>query len=362
MHLKVKSRTNRPGFQIIGTIPGLERIRRTASARTRALAVEEAVALESRLLRERFHGRPESRGDRLFAEIAAAYVRHQPREQYNIDRIAAISRALGPAAIARDIDQERIDRLVGEVIRKPAPSPNTVRAFVVTPLRAVLNFAFKRKWCDKPVFDLPKLPPGRTDYFLPCEAERMVAAAAPHLQPLLVFLFGTGGRLGESLSLDWREVDLVGGRAIFLAEKTKTRRRRVAHLPPAVVAALAEMPERDGAVFRWVDRAGHAHAYKPREGYGGQIKTAWHAALGRAGLNPELTPHSTRHSWASWHYAINRDPYLLMREGGWENESMVRRYAHLMPAGHDAAIASMWGAAAPAAAVWHQAGTNAAAI
>lgn len=354
MSLKAIRRKDRPGsYQIVGKIPGLAFIRRTAISRTSALAREEAATLEARLLREQFHGRPEGRGDRLFAEIAAAYVRHEPREQYNIDRIAAISRALGPSATAGEIDQERVDRLTSEIIVKAQPSPHTVRAFVITPLRAVLNYGHKRKWCDRPDFDLPKLRTKTPVIFLPREAQRMVEAAAPHLRPLLVFLFGTGARLGESLSLDWREVDLTGARAIFLAEKTKSRTRRIAALPPAVVAALAALPERDGPVFRWTDRTGRTHGYAPRAGCGGQIKTAWNNALRRAELNPDLTPHCTRHSWASWHYAMHRDPYALRDEGGWQHAGMVERYAHLMPQAHQADIAIMWGVTAPAAALHH---------
>ena len=56
---------------------------------------------------------------------------------------------------------------------------------------------------------------------------------------------------------------------------------------------------------------------------GGQIKTAWHGAIRRAGLNPELTPHDLRHTWASWHYALNRDLLALKQEGGWSSVLLV---------------------------------------
>ncbi len=49
---------------------------------------------------------------------------------------------------------------------------------------------------------------------------------------------------------------------------------------------------------------------------GRQIKTAWRGGR-RAKLAPELTPHDLRHTWASWHYALNRDLLLLKVEGGW---------------------------------------------
>ena len=48
---------------------------------------------------------------------------------------------------------------------------------------------------------------------------------------------------------------------------------------------------------------------------GGQIKTAWRGALRRAGVDPELTPHDLRHTWANWYYALHRDLLALKIEG-----------------------------------------------
>jgi integrase len=77
---------------------------------------------------------------------------------------------------------------------------------------------------------------------------------------------------------------------------------------------------------------------------------SWYGALRRAGLDRELTPHDPRHTWASWHYALNRDLLALKHEGGWSSITLVERYAHLLPAGHDEAIRRFLG--------WHEAGTE----
>jgi len=71
--------------------------------------------------------------------------------------------------------------------------------------------------------------------------------------------------------------------------------------------------------------------------------------LHRAGLDPELTPHDLRHTFASWHYALNRDLLALKVGGGWSSVALVERYAHLLPAGQEDAIWQFLG--------WHQAGT-----
>jgi integrase len=71
--------------------------------------------------------------------------------------------------------------------------------------------------------------------------------------------------------------------------------------------------------------------------------------VAKATLPPDITPHILRHSWASYHYALNRDLLMLARDGGWASTALCERYAHLMPAGHEAAIRALWG--------WHAADT-----
>jgi len=182
-------------------------------------------------------------------------------------------------------------------------SPSSYARHIVTPLRAVLNYAADLGWCNPPRLK------ARTRFLLPAEAERLIAAAAPHLQPLLVFLLGTGARMSEALKLEWRDVDLAGGRAIFW--QTKSGKRRVAELPPRVIAALTELPHREGTVFR------HPRGpYAVGDGTGGQIFYAWASAIRRAGLDPVFTPHTLRHTWATWHYAIHKDLLALKAEGG----------------------------------------------
>jgi hypothetical protein len=159
MPLRVKQRKDRPGaYQITGTVAG-QRVRETAKSRKLTLAREEAAALEARLLREQFHGK--RRGARLYAEIAEAYLGHEPRHPGQVKRVLATVRGLGDVS-GDDIDQEAIDRLRDKILR-PSPSPATVRATIITPVRAVLNFGWRRKWCDKPSFELPRLGPSRTE-------------------------------------------------------------------------------------------------------------------------------------------------------------------------------------------------------
>jgi len=341
MPLTVTRRKSSGALTITGTVAG-QRIRRRAQSDELTLAREEAAALEADLLRTEWHG--ERRGVRSFAEAALSYLEAAPRSEHTLSYVGRILRTLGDVRLG-EVDQSAANRL-RRVMLPVSASEATYLREVVTPLRAILRHAADQRWCDLPRIKTPRTPGGRTRYLLPDEAERLVEAAAPHLRPLLVFLVATGARMAEAVYLDWRDVDLVGARAIFWADRTKSGKRRNATLPPRVIAALANLPHRDGRVF-----LSPRGPYADRRGaYGGQIKKGWYGALRRAGLDAELTPHDLRHTWASWHYAVHHDLLALKVEGEWSSVTLVERYAHLLPKGHEAAIKRFLG---------HQAGTDA---
>jgi integrase len=334
--LRVVIRPDTGSLTITGTVNG-QRIRRRAQGSSPKLAREEAAALEIELLRTGWHG--ERRGARSFAEAALSYLEVLQRSEHTKDYVRRILVGLGDVKLA-EVNQDAATRLRRTMLPAGA-RPSTYLREVVTPLRAILRHAAERGWCDMPHIAAPKTTSGRTRYLLPAEVERLIAAAATHLQPLLIFLAGTGARMAEAVYLDWREVDLLGGRAIFWADQTKSGKRRNAFLPPRVVAALANLGgNREGPVFR----SDKGRPYADRRGsYGGQIKNGWKGAVARAGLDRALTPHDLRHSWASWQYALDHDLLRLKIEGGWSSLLQVERYAHLLPAGQQPAIVRWFG-------------------
>jgi len=97
-------------------------------------------------------------------------------------------------------------------------------------------------------------------------------------------------------------------------------------LHPLVRDTLANLRHRSGCVFR----KPNGKPYKVVENAGGQIKTAFNGACRRAGIT-EFTPHGCRHTFATWHYAANRDLKALKEIGGWKSEKMLWRYIHINP-------------------------------
>jgi integrase len=151
------------------------------------------------------------------------------------------------------------------------------------------------------------------------------------MRPLAVFLIYTGARTGEALWLDWRNVNLMARQVTLTTRKTAlgNPESRGVPLHERVVAALANLPHREGEVFRRPDGKPYSRPKNLNDtSAGSRIKTGFLAACRRAGIS-DFSPHDCRHTWATWHYAANRDLGALQRLGGWKSVRMVMRYAHV---------------------------------
>jgi integrase len=354
--LTLVRRPGRAAFYLRGTVRGIGIFESTGTDDA-GLAEEARAAREAELYRGAILG---FQAKVTFAEAATSYMQTEQRGPMTLLLVGKLVRHFGPKVTCDGIRQQQLDE-AARAICKATSTPATIRRHVTTPLSAVMNHAARRGWCGTPKFERTKPSGRRTDWFTPAEAEALITAAAPHLRPLLAFLFCTGARLGEALALMWERVDLAHGRAVLTT--TKNGDDRILTLCPRAIAALAALPAgangaRTGAVFRHPGRPrmparpgeaeGTAYRTRGRDdagGYGSQIKRAWAGALRRAGIARHLTPHHARHSWASWHYAVHRDPLALRDAGGWRALAMVERYAKLAPRGMVSEILAFWGTA-----------------
>jgi integrase len=333
--LYVTIRADTGALQITGYIKGFGRVRQNASSSDSRLAEEECKTLELQLLRGQWHG--ERRGVRPLSDAVTSYLKADERSERTKAFLMRIARALGDPPLA-SINQQTINQLRDTVLR-PGVKGSSVSRTLIAPLRAVLIHANAQGWCDVPKFVMSKQTQGRTKFVRPDQMEMLIAAAARHAQPLLTFLVTTGARMSEAIELDWDDLDLQAKRVNFWRTKNGKPRLDV-ELPMRAVLALAALPHRQGEVFLTDRRLPYAD--KGRNG-GGQIKVAFQSALDRAnrngaGIDPDLTPHDLRHTWASWHYAVHKDLLLLKSDGGWSSVLLVERYAHLMKSGQQEAI------------------------
>ena len=101
-----------------------------------------------------------------------------------------------------------------------------------------------------------------TVWLWPEQAEAIFAEAKkldPEFATLLIVLCYTGMRLSEALSLMWNDVRLTDGFAYV--PDTKNGEPRPVFLPPVVVAALANLPNRAARLFDWASPVTCIHCY-----------------------------------------------------------------------------------------------------
>jgi integrase len=309
---------------IRGTIRGI-RIEESTGTDDKKFAEEIRAKREAEILTQSVYGRAATI---TFPEAALSYIENGGSKRF----LSKVIHHFGTTPLAL-IDQDAIDRGARKVY--PGTSPATRDRQFYTPALAVIHHAAKRGWCAQIIVERPRKPPGIVRWLTPRQAERLIAACNQHLRPLVIFMLYTGARVGEALWLNWDDVDLVRGHVIFPVSpaegrRTKNNEPRGVPLHPRVRAELANLPHREGEVFRCPDGApyGRLRAGEDDTSAGSRIRTAFAGACRRAGVKT-FTPHCCRHTWATWHYAQNRDLLALQRLGGWKTLAMVTRYAHI---------------------------------
>lgn len=189
----------------------------------------------------------------------------------------------------------------------PYAGPATRNRQVIAPTQAVINHAAKRGLCAPIMverFFVPKHQPKvATRQWL----EKFMAAASPHLAAFACFMAMTGARVSEAIRLDWEDVDLNAATALL--RLTKNGDPRVATIPPALLARLSSLPDRDGPVFRYVSRQ--------------SFQTPWANAEKRAAIE-HIKPHDAgRRLFASEMVQAGVDPVTVAKAGGWKSVRMV---------------------------------------
>lgn len=193
---------------------------------------------------------------------------------------------------------------------------------MIKPTQAAINYAAELGWCPrisvKRYTENPEVKTPATLEWVLAFAAQANADGLPHLGALCLFMFGTAARVGETCRLTWRHVDL-SARTAELHLFKPTPWKRVAHLPPELVSAMANIPSNrnpDERVFGYAGR--------------GSVKGPWGNVAKRAGIDP-LTPHCCRHGFATSMLQMGFDPKSVAERGGWKDATTVlRTYAHAM--------------------------------
>jgi len=148
------------------------------------------------------------------------------------------------------------------------------------------------------------------------------------LKAIILTGFLTGLRKSELLNLRWRNIDLKRCSIIVESKDTKNKKPKITYFDPMLTEVLEAIKIKGGEyVFPSPIKKG-----KPLS----DIRTAWHNALRRAGLDKQsegqekIVFHTLRHTFASHHMMQGTDPDTLKELGGWKSNE-YQRYAHLSP-------------------------------
>jgi tyrosine recombinase XerC len=145
---------------------------------------------------------------------------------------------------------------------------------------------------------------------------------------ILETLYGAGLRVGELVALNYEDVDLSGG---MLRVRGKGKKERIVPAGRCAVAAVRRYLQTggDGAPPRR-----HPHAVFVSSRSGGRLTTrsvrrlvTKHAVA--AGLDPAVSPHWLRHSFATHMLSAGADLRAVQELLGHENLSTTQIYTHL---------------------------------
>lgn len=217
----------------------------------------------------------------------------------------------------KNITQQSIDDAA--VTLYPHSTPATRNRQVYTPASAILRHAGVQLSLRRPKGSAGSQ---RTLWMQPEQAERLLAAAkAMDLEfgIFLATLLYTGARLSDVINLPCERVMLSESFAYI--DKTKNDDPRGVHLPPYLVAELANLPaglDRQGKVFRF-RKNGHLYNL---------MKAARKAAGPDLGF---VTFHTFCHTWATWmrRYA-KLDTRGLVGTKRWKDLKSAARYEHVV--------------------------------
>lgn len=180
------------------------------------------------------------------------------------------------------------------------------------------------------------------EIFTKAEFQAFLAAMQPTYRVLTAFLVVTGCRIGEATAVQVRDLDLdvpavtirrawkrgatPADGARYLGSPKSRRGNRTIVLPATLgvlLAALVRERRSDELVFT-AERGG---PIRPSN-YG---ERQFQRALERAGITKHLTPHSLRHTSASWLLMDGQPPQVVQHRLGHESlDTTSRTYAHLL--------------------------------
>lgn len=209
---------------------------------------------------------------------------------------------------------------------------------------AVLEGIITTSPCRK--IDLPATPTKAPAWFTPEQVRAILDELPQRHAAGAALMCWTGLRWGEMAGLRVGDVDYARGVVSVVVTRTQagalkaypksSASRRQVPCPAPVLAMLSQLAgERDGGDTLFTTER------QDRPWSASNWRRVWDEALARAGA-PPYSPHTCRHTAASWLVQAGVDLYRVQQLLGHENAATTQRYAHLAPGAH-VEVHAAWG-------------------
>jgi integrase len=310
-------------FYIVWTERGRSRERSTGTA-DRA---EAQIALAEFLQKRDRRSGPRDPAAILVTDVLNEYAQQRGPKIASPERIGYAVLALTDFFEGNSV-ADVTPQTCGRYVAKRGRSPGTARRELGV-LRAAINYAHKSGRITRPVaVELPERPEARDRWLTRTEAARLIRATrTPHARlylPLFVLIgIYTGRRKEAILSLRWPQVNLEARTINFemSGRKRTNKRRGIVPISPRLLPHLRR------ARRRGTDLGFVLHIDGERIG---DIKKGFAAACERSDI-AGVTPHTLRHTCATWLMQAGTVPWEASGFLSMSMETLQRVYGHHHP-------------------------------
>jgi integrase len=264
-------------------VDGVRHLKSTGTTNRREAETIEREFREE--LNRRRHQIREASPDTTFADLAARFLADGSPRPYHLDRLKVLLPHFGDCPIGR-ISKPFVRDYRKERHAEKRLTETTLNRDVEV-LRHLLYWAVDEGFLTANPLARIRLVRGRRiprPVMRVEEEAKLIAASAPHLGPIIIAALDSGMRRGELLTERWEHIDL--NRRVLLVTHSKTAGGEAREIP--LTARLAELlsarHKPEGLVFTFKGHPLH------------RIKTAWKAAIRRAGIR-YFRFHDLRHTF-----------------------------------------------------------------
>lgn len=293
-----------PFWKVRGTHLGVY-VDRSTKASERKVAARLKAKWEGQIERNSYS----EPGEPTFAGAAVTYIQSGGEMRF----LEPIVKHFGDKPL-RLITQDAVDSAAHTLY--PTATAATRNRQVYSPISAVLKRAGRDDRFKRPIGGRGS---SRLDWLSPEQAADLFEAARsvhPRFGALCVFLTYTGVRLSEALRLEPADLDLPAGQAFI--RDTKNADPLMVHLPPVVVAALANLPMTHKRAFGFAK--------------GGRIYSLLSEASAASGvpIPDRVAFHIFRHTYGAWMRRYGGlDTAGLVATKRWKSRQAAAVYEHV---------------------------------